>query len=122
MMWKQLVIEESIDRKLEELKQRLGLKAKWQVIREALKLLEDHITPNPQRLVLKVKYAFEEEKLIVPSNLPPLIKFLFYLLESEELEEREKNEVIGHLILEGQKMIKEIKESKRMVADGMVGE
>lgn len=90
MLWKQLVIDEKLDKKIEELKQKLGYSAKWRVIEKALELLEEHITPNPQRLVLKVKYAFEEEKLKVPSNLPALIKILFFLLDDEELEEREK--------------------------------
>lgn len=122
MLWKQLVIDEKLDKKIEELKQKLGYSAKWRVIEKALELLEEHITPNPQRLVLKVKYAFEEEKLKVPSNLPALIKILFFLLDDEELEEREKNEIIGQLILECQKKMKEVKENKRIEMNGMVGE
>ena len=97
-VWKQLVITSQIDEQIEKLKQTLGYKAKWRVLKEALDLLEEKIADKQRLFINRTLQTLIELDVRETRNLRPLLGLIYNILNSPHLTEEEKDQIVVSMI------------------------
>ena len=97
-VWKQLAVTSQIDEQIERLKQALGYKSKWRVIKEALDLLEEKIADKQRQFVTKTLQTLIELDVRETRNTRPLLAITYQILSSPHLTEEEKDMIIVSMI------------------------
>ena len=97
-IWKQLVVTDQMDEQIERLKQALGYKAKWRVLKEALDILEEKITDKQRLFIIKTIQTLVRLNIRETRNLRPLLAIIYQTLSSTHLTEEEKDRIIVSMI------------------------
>lgn len=106
-VWKQLVITSQLDDRIERLRDILGYKAKWRVLDEALKLLEEKVADRRQLFVDDTLSVISKNKLPTTRNIRALLGLIFRVLDDTRISIDQKDAIIVAMIEAGIKAYRE---------------
>jgi len=113
MKWKMVAIPESLDTRVEALKEALGERSKWAVILRALEELEKKIEDKRAIYISRVKGLYDSLDIDPPQPALALHTLLFNILTDPELTRKEAERIIIAMIEEGRKRLDEVKRKRK---------